>query len=79
MAAILFLDFMSDGDYWDYIASCLPEPSRIKQKKANIFIHFKWFALIIVWKFNNRQWTKCRQKHRALDKYKRELMKGYDV
>jgi len=79
MAMILFWDFTSDGDYWDYTTSCLPEPSRIKKKNANIFIRIKWFVLISVWKFNNRKWKKCRHKTKALEKYKDSLTKGYWV
>ena len=79
MAIVLFWDFTSDGGYWDYSTSCLPEPSRIKKKHANIFIRIKWFALISVWKFNNRKWKKCRHKTRALEKYKGSLTKGYWV
>ena len=67
----------SDGGYWDYNTSCLPEPSRIKKKNANIFIRIKWFILISIWKFNNRKWKKCRHKTKALEKYKDSLTKGY--
>lgn len=74
---ILFWEFIGDGDYRGYTTSCLPEPSRIKKKKANIFIRVKWSMLILIWKFNNRKWKKCRQKKKALDKYKRKIMKGY--
>ena len=76
---ILFWDFTSDGGYWDYTTSCLPEPSRIKKKRANITIRLKWFVLILIWKVKNRKWKKCRQKNKALNKYKKSLMKGYSV
>ena len=75
----LFWDFTSDGGYWDYTTSCLPEPSRIKKEKANIVIRLKWFILILIWKFNNRKWKKCRQKIKALNKYKNKLMKEYNT
>ena len=78
MAMILFWEFTGDGDYWDYTTSCLPEPSRIKKKNANMFIRIKWFVLISIWKFKNRKWNECKQKRKALDKYKRKLMKGYN-
>lgn len=79
MALPMFWDFTSDGGYWDYSTSCLPEPSRIKKKKTNIFTKLKWYTLILLWKFKNRKWSKCRQKSRALDKYKNKLMKGYNA
>lgn len=70
----IFYDFTCelDSSYW------LPKLSAIKKKKANIFIKTKWFMLILLWKFNNRKWKKCRHKSRALAKYKWKLMKGYD-
>lgn len=73
MAMILFWDFTSDVDYWDYTTSCLPEHHRIKKKKANIIIRLKWFILILIWKFNNRKWNKCRQKTRTLNRYIKSL------
>ena len=77
--ALMFWDFTGEWDYMDYksIQHNVPEPSRIKKKKATIIHKGKWFILTIIWKFNNRKWTKCRQKIKALDKYKYELMKGY--
>ena len=74
-------DFMIDYDNATYTSTHFNvlEPSRIKNKRANIFTKVKWFVLILVWKFNNRKWTKCRHKTKALDKYKHELMKGYDI
>lgn len=77
MALSMFWE--SDRGYWDYSTFCLPEPSRIKKKKANIFIKAKWFMLILLWKFKNRKWTDCRHKRKALEKYKESLMKGYKV
>ena len=79
MVLPIFWDFTSEGCYWDCTVSCLPEPSRIKKKKANIFIRLKWLMMILMWKFKNRKWNKCRQKIRSLDRYKYELMKGYTV
>ena len=66
----LFWDFTGEYGYWLYDKSDLPEPSRIKKKKANIFIKVKWFMLIQMWKINHRRWTKCRHKTKALNKYK---------
>lgn len=82
MAFTILLDFMSELDYnyqYTFTRFDVPEPSRIKNKRANIFTKVKWFVLILVWKFNNRKWTKCRHKTKALDKYKYKLMKGYDI
>ena len=79
--ALIFWDFTGEWDYIDYTSTQynVPEPSRIKKKKANIFIRLKWLMMILMWKFKNRKWNKCRQKIRSLDRYKYELMKGYRV
>lgn len=74
MALPMFWDITFD---WEYTTTYSSEPPRIKKKKANIFIKFKWFVSILMWKFNNRKWNKCRQKSKALEKYKDLLMKGY--
>lgn len=79
MTTLLFWDFMTDGDYFDYTTTVSSEPSRIKNKNANIIIRLKWFILILVWKFNNRKWHNCRKKSKALHKYKKSLTKGYWV
>ena len=79
MVLPMFWEFETDGGYWDYNTSRLPEPSRIKKKKANIFIRFKWLLLILLWKFNHRKWKKCRHKSKMLKRYKESLMKGYRI
>ena len=78
MGMILFWDFISDGDYWDYTTSCLPEPSRIKKKNANIFIRIKWFILISIWKFNNRKWSQILHRIR-LQNFRFELYKKINL
>ena len=77
--ALIFWDFTGEWDYVNYASTQhnIPEPSRIKKKKANIFTKVKWFILIQIWKFNNRNWNKCRHKNKALERYKDTLMKGY--
>ena len=72
----LYWEFMRDGDYYEYTSVMAPEPSRIKKKQTNNIISLKYFIMILIWKFNNRKWTKCRQKTKALNKYKNELLKG---
>lgn len=78
---IMICDLMTEIEYVTFTCTQFhtPKPSRINKKKANMFIKVKWFLLILIWKFNNRQWINCRQKTRALDKYKWELMKGYNI
>ena len=79
--ALMFWDFTGEWDYIGYtsIQHDVPEPSRIKKKKANMFTKVKWFILIQIWKFNNRKWNKCRHKNKALERYKDVLMKGYNL
>ena len=80
MTPVLFFDFTSGyEEFHNATFNDILEPSRIKRKKANIFIKIKWFILISLWKFNNRKWIKCRHKTKALNKYKETLMKGYWV
>lgn len=81
MALPIVWDFITEGEYWDYTTTLLPESPKIKKEKtkikANIFTKIKWFVLVLVWKFNNRKWNKCRQKTKALNNYKLKIMKGH--
>lgn len=79
--ALMFWDFTGEWDYTIYksMQYDVPEPSRIKKKKANMFTKVKWFILIQIWKFNNRKWRKCRHKNKALERYKATLIKGYSL
>lgn len=81
MVLPVFWDFTGDVEdfYTCTYTNYHSEPSRNKTKKINIFTKIKWFMLILIWKFNNRKWKKCRQKSRSLDRYKETLMRGYNV